>query len=104
MSATERAQRVIDSVFAHDGKAATYTPLSGPAVACTVLLDSEDQQIEGLAGRPMLRGNILEVRKAEIAAPAKGGTFTIDAVVYKILDDPRHVEDPERLVWTMTVR
>lgn len=105
MSATGRAQKVLDSVFAHDGKAAVYAPPTGPSIACLVLLDSEDREVGGFGGRPVTRGDVIEVRSSEVGSPVKGATFTMTATggVLTIQDAPRHHEDPERLVWTMTV-
>lgn len=102
MSAADLAALAIDPNFEIWGLAASYTPPGGGSpVACLVIRKSPDQEIE--VGRGFMRGDMIEVRKSEIAAPAKGGTFTLGAEVLKVLDDPRS-EDACRLVWKMTVR
>lgn len=108
----ERAQRTVDTVFRHDGVAASYTPPGGSAVSCTVIRDSRDLDLSGLGGRPILQGNVIEVRKSEVAVPVRGGVFVPGTIVngifvpgpdsFTVADDPKF-EDPDRLVWTMTV-
>jgi hypothetical protein len=44
----------------------------------------------------------IRVRKSELAAPVKGGTFTVDGDLYTVQSDPR-ADDAERLVSSMTV-
>jgi hypothetical protein len=96
-------QLAVDATFDAFGKVASYTPTGGTAVACTVIKDSEDRFLSGFEGKPMLGGTVIEVRATEVAAPAKAGTFLVDAVTYTIADDPQ-TADPERLVWRCTVR
>lgn len=100
----ERAQRTVDSVFKEHGKGAIYSAPAGPAIPCTVIRNSADQSIDFGAGRPVSAGDLIEVRKSEVLAPKRGGTFTITigGDVVRIADDPRS-EDPDRLVWIMTV-
>jgi len=94
----------VDAVFAAFGKAATYTPPGGgAATACTVIKDARDREPSGFSGRPILQGTVIEVRKSEIAAPAKGGAFVVGAENLVIKSDPE-AEDPDRLVWTCTVK
>jgi hypothetical protein len=98
------AQLPVDAVFAVRGTAATYTaPGGGEPVPCTVIRESRDREFGGLSGRATMQGNVIKVRKSEIAAPAKGGTFTVlaSAETVAIADDPR-CEDNLRLVWTCT--
>lgn len=103
-TSTDRAQRTVDSVFKEHGREALYTPPTGVAVACTVIRNSADQAIDFGSGRPVAAGDIIEVRKSEVLAPKRGGTFTmsVGGDVVRIMDDARS-EDPDRLVWVMTV-
>jgi len=83
---------------------ATYRPPAGGLpVTCRVLLDQRDRELAGISGRPVIEGRTLTVRKSEIAAPARGGTFEFANETVAILDDPR-CEDALRLLWVMTVR
>jgi hypothetical protein len=82
---------------------ATYTAPSGEPIACRVLLDQRDREFAGIAGRPVIEGRTLTLRKSEIAAPARGGMFEISGETLTVLDDPR-CEDALRLLWVMTVR
>lgn len=104
-AATDRARRAIDAIFSNNGKAATYTPpAGGAAIGCTVLLDSDDEEIDGVRARAVMRGNIVKVRRAEIPAPARGGVFALveTGETFTVRGDPYHDEDPERLEHTMT--
>jgi hypothetical protein len=97
----------IDAVFRMWGKPARYTPPTGPFVDCRVIWNAPDLAIETLGGgRPILQGNVIQIRKSQVAAPMKGGTIAINGgTPMKIEDDPRHApDDVERLVWLMTVR
>jgi hypothetical protein len=85
------------------GVAAAYTPPGGgPSVACTVILDSRDRELEFGRGAAVMQGQTLQVRRSEVP-PAKGGTFAVGLVMLTVLDDPRS-DDPDRHVWRMTVR
>lgn len=96
----------IDATFLAWGIAATYTaPGGGAATACTVIRRQPDQDL-GI-GRTKMRGDVIEVRKSEIAAPAKDGTFTLTATaqVLTVNEQPHHAEDDhDRLVFLMAVR
>ena len=86
------------------GVAATYTPPGGGStVACTVILDSRDRELEFGRGAAIMQGQALQVRRVELPAPAKGGTFAVGSATLTVLDDPRS-DDPDRHVWRMTVR
>lgn len=96
-------QIAVDASFAVWGKAASYVPPGGGApVPCTVIRDIRDRAMSGLKGRPVMQGVVIEVRKSEIAAPARSGTFIIDGSSFLIESDPRS-DDSERLVWICTV-
>lgn len=95
----------IDTLFAEDAFAvsATYTPPGGGVpVPCRVIRKSGDRELGGMQSRPLIQGDLLEVRASEVT-PAKSGSFMIGAGALTVLDDPRR-EDPELLVWTVTVR
>lgn len=86
------------------GQAASYTPPGGGgATACTVLIDAADREVDMAQGRGLLEARVLDVRAAEIAAPAKGGTFTVGAQTLTVIEHPQ-ARDPDRLIWTMRVR
>lgn len=95
----------LNAPFALFGKAASYTPAGGgAAVSCRVILDRSDRdmQIAGVESAPFAEGITIEVRQSEIAAPARGGCFTIGVETFVIQDDPKSA-DAERLVWTCRV-
>jgi hypothetical protein len=86
------------------GVAASYTPPGGgSAIACTVILDARDRELEFGRGSAVMQGQTLQVRRSELPAPAKGGTFAVGAAMLTVQDDPRS-DDPDRHVWRMTVR
>ena len=86
------------------GLAANYRPPGGDSqVACTIILDSRDRELEFGRGSSVMRGRVLQVRRAEVPAPAKNGTFEIGSEALTVLDDPRS-DDPDRHLWRMTVR
>ena len=79
-SFADHAKRAIDAVFEHLGVAATYTPPGGGAgTACTILLDKRDPESRQGEGRPQAGIVTIEVRKSEIALPAKNGVFAVGA-------------------------
>jgi hypothetical protein len=84
-------------LFEAFGLAATYTPPG------SVILDSRDRELEFGRGSPVMQGQVLQVRRSELLAPAKGGTFAVGSATLTVLDDPRS-DDPDRHVWRMTVR
>jgi hypothetical protein len=86
------------------GVAASYTPPGGGAsVSCMVIVDSRDRELEFGRGAAIMQGQTLQVRRTEVSAPAKGGTFAVGSATLTVLDDPRG-NDPNRHVWRMTVR
>ena len=97
------AALAVNAAFTARGTLATYgPPSSGAPVACVVIHDAGDREAAGTFGRPFMRAGIIRVRKSELAAPVKGGTFTVGGDVYTVQSDPRF-DDAERLVWSMTV-
>ena len=101
----ERAQRTIDAVYRQWGFLATYTPPSGPAIeGITILRGAPDVQLAGVNGGPFMQADEVEVRISEVAAPVKGGTYTLaeGGEVLTILSDPQSRDD-FGLVLRMTV-
>lgn len=93
------AGNAVDVTFAAFGKDASYVASGGGSpTACRVILNNADQDIKFGTGFQFAEGLSIEVRSSEIAAPARGGKFTVAAVDHLILDDPQS-DDPERLVW-----
>ena len=66
-------------------------------------MDSRDRELEFGRGSAIMQGQTLQVRRSELPAPVKGGTFAIGAETLTVLDDPRS-DDPDRHVMRMTVR
>jgi hypothetical protein len=102
-SASDRATFFNVNEFA---LAASYTPPGGgAAVACAILFDQADQEIGFGDGRPVTSGKTVTVAADQVAAPARGGIFTITATgeALKVLDDPT-TADPDRKIWICTVR
>jgi hypothetical protein len=100
------AALAVNAAFTARGRAATYTPPGGGAsTPCLLIDDASDRQAAGTLGRPVMKGLVVKVRKSEIAAPAKDGTFvfTDTSESVKILSDPVTI-DGARLVWDCTVR
>lgn len=81
------------------GSAAVYDPPSGASASCRVVVDRADD-IASIGGASFVTAKWrIDVRRAQIAAPAKGGVFVIGAARYVITSAP-HVEDPDGLVWS----
>ena len=96
-------QIVVDASFAVWGRLATYaSPDGGVPTPCSVIRNLRDREMTGLNGRPLMQGTVIEVRRSEVAAPAKGGIFIVDGASFSIESDPES-NDPDRLVWVCTV-
>jgi hypothetical protein len=97
------AALAVNAVFTGRGRAASYAPPGGGAlVPCVVIYDAGDHEAASAFGRPFMRAGVIRVRKSEVAAPAKGGVFTVGGDVYTVQSDPR-ADDAARLIWSMTV-
>lgn len=92
----------LGAAFTTFGIAAVYTPPTpgAPGVAVTAVARREDQGAQFGGGRAVASRGLFEIREAEVAEPARGGTLTIGAVVWKIEAVPEKL-DPDRLVWTV---
>jgi hypothetical protein len=66
----------------------------------TVRRDPESPQGEG---RPLVGIVAIEVRKSEIALPAKNGVFAVAGTNYTVLDRPL-AGDPDGLIWILIAR
>jgi hypothetical protein len=100
----DHAKRAINAVFEHLGRPATYTPPGGGApTACTIVLDKREPESQQGEGRPQAGIVTIEVRKSEIALPAKKGVFAVEATTYAVLDRPT-ADDPDGLIWTLWAR
>lgn len=106
-----RAADALAHQYAEFGDPANYVPPGGgAAVPCTIIRDREDRPVGFHAATT--HADMVEVRQSELASPAKNGTFKpLDAAgaetgeTLTIQDDPHTPEDdPDRLVWRMTVR
>jgi hypothetical protein len=103
MSFAALAQGAVDAVFAVRGVPATYTPPAGMPAGCTVILsDVDPADRPEFAGRLIVKGHFVKVRSSEIAAPVRGGTFSIDGAIFAVVGDP-YLDLPARLVWTCMV-
>jgi hypothetical protein len=103
----------IDAIFADPNfvLAAQYTaPGGGSPVSCSIVLDKRDIGSRPDDGRPVAGQVTIEVRKSELAAPAKGGQFTPGTIqagvfvsgptTYTVMNRPA-VEDEDGLIWKM---
>jgi hypothetical protein len=93
--------QAINDLFADPNLAvdAVYQPpASGDGIACRIMLRRPDETVE-FGGSKLVAGSvIIEVRAAEVSAPAKGGTFAVGDTAYSVSAVPR-VSDPDRLIW-----
>lgn len=98
------AALAVDPVFAVFGRAARYwSPNLISEIDCIVIKVEPDVVLAGPANtRALGRSIIFEVRRSEVAQPARGGIFKLDADDYQVVSDPKS-EDSERLVWSCTV-
>jgi hypothetical protein len=100
----EIASEAVDATFDVFSRAGLYRSAQDEDVACSVILGSRDQSLDAFgAGRPVVRGETVEVRASEVATPERGGAFLVGGRMLRIVDAPR-CDDPERLVWKMTVQ
>lgn len=88
------------------GVAATYAPPAGAPVACTVTLRRPN--IDGPLGTPGLvlapadqdLALVAELRKAEVAAPERGATLTVNGHAYPVRDVRLHAS---QLTWVLAL-
>ncbi len=101
-------QRGVDAGFRHYGVAATFTPAGGAGVAVTVILRKPETEASfqtagyRLAAAGQAAALTADIRRTEVAAPAKGDGLTVGGVGYLVVDTPDL--DSERLVWTLPLR
>ncbi len=91
---------VLDGSFAIFGISATYTPDGGEASSITVIRSQEDE-ISNFGDTRIQSENrgLFEVRKSELAVPAKGGIVTVDGVDFTVKSF--RTLDEEKLLWLL---
>lgn len=94
------ASQTIDICFETFGATdATYSNGAAPT-ACRVIQNSADDQANiGSDFRAVGAQCVIDVRSSQVAAPMKGGVFTIGASSFRIVAAPRRT-DPNRLIWS----
>lgn len=70
---------------------------SGPAVDVRVIMRAPDDVVSWRSTRARVETVFIDVRVSEVAALAKGDTFTIDGSTFVVSGAPER--DSERLVW-----
>jgi hypothetical protein len=66
-------------------ESAIYTPVSGAAVACSVLIDHNiELQPSGLDSQVSVTATVIESMVSEVGIPVVGATFTIGSTEYEI--------------------
>lgn len=86
------------------GEDAVYTAPDGATTNIRAIVTQPDEVVgAGPQVRVLLETTLFEVRRSELASPAKGGTITFDEAVYTI-DRKPELRDGLRLVWTLDVR
>lgn len=90
----------VDDLFADPNLAANaiYTPPGGEPVACRIMLSRPDETVEFGGSKLVVGSVIIEVRASEVAAPVRGGSFSIGDEIYTICAAPKQ-PDPECLIW-----
>lgn len=93
----------IDDIFA-DGNlsvSAIYRALgTGPLTPCSIIVDLRDAGSRPDDGRPVAGQITIDVRKAEIAAPAQNDTFIFGTRTVTVMNRPM-IDDENGLVWKM---
>lgn len=72
------------------------------STACRVILYRPDEVATFGESRAIRQGYVIDVRKSEVAAPAKGDHFLVGPVTYKITADPKASESLG-LIWRCEV-
>lgn len=96
----ELAGLAIDAAFEELGiPDCSYAPPAGPAATGVIamLMRPDDEASPG-DSRVVVGTVRIDVRAADVAASAKGGTFTIGGASYRVIAAPR-LYDAARLVW-----
>ncbi|MBI4184917.1 MAG: hypothetical protein HY521_13080 [Proteobacteria bacterium] len=99
--------RMIDACFARLGSAATYTPAGGAGVAVTAIARRPDR-LEAPLGTPGFRlgpaaqaaALVADVRRSEVAAPARGDTLALGGLAYPVIEAEI---DSLGLVWRLVL-
>lgn len=76
----------IDRIFTVQGRAATFTPATGSAISCNVILSTDWEP--GPDGYSSKAGNTVQVIEAVLddlgRAPVRGETFTVSGTTYTV--------------------
>jgi len=73
------------NMFATMGESATFTPTTGSAVSCYVLLSIAVDMQPDLDTQSWMTGKTIECLFADIGrAPERGETFLVDSVTYTV--------------------
>ncbi len=75
---------------------------AGAGVEVRIVLSEPDREIDWRETRLVVGTVILEVRTSDVAALAKGDTFTVGSAVYGVTGDPRL--DDMHLTWRAEAR
>jgi len=107
-----RAEAALIPQFDEFGVPARYTPPGGGATTdCAIIRDREDRETG--FGAAVTNADLVEVRQSELAAPKRNGTFALldedtgepTGVTLTVMSDPATPDDdPDRLLWRMTVQ
>lgn len=99
-----RAARAVDATFRRFGRAATYRPAEGAALAVTTI-DLAPDAVARLGGSSLHLGaaTALDVRAAEVPTPGAGDRIDLaDGRVLIVQGEP--LADADRLVWRLDTR
>lgn len=92
-----------DAVFAHLGRAATFTPAGGAPASVRVLLLRPDVVFGLTDARVVAPDATLEAPVAGVARrPTVGDSFTLGGQVWRVLE-PARDRDGDGLVWSVDV-
>jgi hypothetical protein len=104
------AAEAVDAAFEELGiPGCTYTPPSGAVVSGIALMLMRPDDEASLGDARVVVGTVrIDVRTSEVAAPAKGGTFTISTAAdapaslsgkaWRVIAKPQH-KDAAQLIW-----
>jgi hypothetical protein len=94
----------VDAAFEEIGiPGCDYTPPAGSALSdITVIMLRPDDEARFGDGRLRVETVAIDVRASEVAAPIKGGVFTVDGAAYTVIAKPER-RDSARLIWRCEV-
>ena len=81
-SFTETLKTGVVNMF---GTSATYTPVSGDSVSCSVEINFESElRPDSLEFEIVEIGTTIEALVSDVGSPKQGSTFLVDGVTYKV--------------------